>query len=134
MDTHWLRIPHPHPYPSTPLVVATVAVSAAFVGACGVDTAPREILRSEQLSKSTFAGTWPVVPESGLLACDTSQANAITFTPTGSSTTYAVNSDALTQAPREGWSDTTMIATGADWRSFIDAGMKLCSDIAMANG
>ena len=68
-------------------VAAFVVLSSAFVPACGASADP-QFVQSEQVSKSTFKGTWPVTPDSGVLACDSSKANSVTFTPTDSNTTY----------------------------------------------
>jgi DNA-binding beta-propeller fold protein YncE len=73
-----------------------------YAAACSGDT-NAQFVHAEKVSKSTFKGTWPVIPDSGVLACDTSKDDAITFTPTGTNTTYAVNATAGTRAEQEGW-------------------------------
>ena len=107
-------------------VTAFVVLSSAFVPACGASADP-QFVQSEQVTKSTFKGTWPVTADSGVLACDSSKANSVTFTPTDSNTTYAVNGSAMGGwASKEGWADTKTIWNGENWGDFIDAGLKLC--------
>jgi len=72
------------------------------IAACGMSTDTKYV-HSETISRSTFKGTWPFIPDSGLLACDSSKGNAVTFTPTGSNTTYAENGPAVGWAAKEGW-------------------------------
>jgi DNA-binding beta-propeller fold protein YncE len=71
-----------------------------YAAACGSDA---QFIHAEQVSKSTFKGTWPVISDPGVLACDTSKDDAITFTPTGTNITYAVNAIAGSRAKQEGW-------------------------------
>ncbi|WP_375487436.1 hypothetical protein, partial [uncultured Mycobacterium sp.] len=83
-------------------VAAFAGVLAVSIAACGTST-DTQFVHSETISKSTFKGTWPFVPDSGVLACDSSKGDAVTFTPTGSTTTYAENAPAKGWAPKEGW-------------------------------
>jgi len=51
-------------------IVATVLVlSALYATACGTSTGAR--FHTEMISKSSFKGTWPPIPDSGVLACGT---------------------------------------------------------------
>jgi hypothetical protein len=84
-------------------VAAFVAVLEVSIAACGGMSTDAQFVHSETVSKSTFKGTWPFIPDSGVLACDSSKGNAVTFTPTGSNTTYAENGPAIGWAPKEGW-------------------------------
>jgi len=77
--------------------------------ACGNST--RAQSHTEEISKSTFKGTWPLIPDSGILACER---GAVTFTPTGTNDTYAMNPIAA-RAEVAGWRrDSERIRLGAD--------------------
>ena len=102
--------------------VVPLVVSAA---ACGTST-DTQFVHSEQVSKSTFEGTWPLTRDSGVLACDSSKSDAVTFTPGHDTKTYAVNKGANGWAPKEGWAEANAIWSGDDWGDFIGAGLKLC--------
>jgi hypothetical protein len=73
-----------------------------LLAACATSS-DTQFVHSEQISKSTFKGTWPFIPDSGVLACDSSKNKAVTFTPTGSTTTYAENGSATGWASKAGW-------------------------------
>jgi hypothetical protein len=102
-------------------------VVAAAAMAC-LATAPvaQAQVFSKQIDQSTFSGRWPLSSTSGVLACDTAKANSVTFTPAGSSTTYAVNGSAMSWAKSQGWPDSKEISNGENWGDLIDAGLKLC--------
>jgi DNA-binding beta-propeller fold protein YncE len=123
-------------------ITATVLVLLAlYATACGSST-DTQFIHTEEISKSTFKGTWPLIPGSGVLACDTSKGDAITFTPTGTNTTYAVNATAGSRAKQEGWQrDLQHIWLTADGgqndipgvprlplSDFINEGLKLCGN------
>jgi hypothetical protein len=78
------------------LAVTTVVVLLAVTAtACGTSTTPQTVF-GEQIDRSTFKGRRPVLPSSGMLACDSAKgAGAVTFTPSLSNTTYAVNGTAV---------------------------------------
>src|SRR5271155_2748527 len=64
-------------------ITAVLIPLTLYAAACGSDTnTDAQSIHTEEVSKSTFKGPWPVIPDSGLLACDTSKDDAITFTPT----------------------------------------------------
>ena len=48
-------------------VAAFVAALAVSIAACGMSTDTKYV-HSETISKSTFKGTWPFIPDSGVLA------------------------------------------------------------------
>jgi serine/threonine-protein kinase len=68
-----------------------------FATACGTSTGAQS--HTKEISKSTFKGTWPLIPDSGILAC---KGGAVTFTPTGTNDTYAMNPIAA-GAKEAGW-------------------------------
>jgi DNA-binding beta-propeller fold protein YncE len=68
-------------------IIATVVVLLALC-ATGCGTRVGVQSHTEEISKSTFKGTWPLIPDSGVLACED---GAVTFTPTGTKDTYALN-------------------------------------------
>lgn len=104
----------------------TFAALAALAAGCGQASEPQTVF-SAQVDKASFHGTWPVVPTVGVLACDTSKgAGAVTFTPQGSATTYAINGPALDWGKRLGWPDSKEIWDGENWGDFIDTGLKMC--------
>jgi nicotinamide mononucleotide (NMN) deamidase PncC len=78
------------------LLLAPLAFQAT---ACHTSTDANSV-HTEEISKSTFKGTWPLIPESGVLAC---RLGAVTFTPAGSNDTYAVNAIATNWAAEKGW-------------------------------
>jgi hypothetical protein len=79
-------------------IIATVLVLLAlYATACGTSTGAQ--FHTEKFSKSSFKGTWSLIPDSGVLACE---GGAVTFTPTGTNDTYAVNA---TPAMVRNWSD-----------------------------
>jgi Protein of unknown function (DUF2511) len=120
-------------------ITAVLIPLTLYAAACGSDA---QFIHAEQVSKSTFKGTWPVIPDSGVLACDTSKDDAITFTPTGTNTTYAVNAIAGSRAKQEGWQgDLQHIWLTADGgqndtpgvprlplSDFMNEGLKLCGN------
>jgi hypothetical protein len=106
------------------MIVAVVA-GTVTLGLAAAGQAEAQVF-SKQIDQATFAGQWPVTATSGVLACDTSKAKAVTFTPTGSSTTYAVNGPALDWGKSLGWPDAKQIWNGANWGDFIDTGLKMC--------
>jgi hypothetical protein len=79
-------------------IIAVMVLVTLFSTACRGDTDKHS--PTAKVSKSTFNGTWPLVPDSGILAC---QAGAVTFSPSGSNDTYAVNAIAGSKAEKEGW-------------------------------
>lgn len=123
-------------------ISATVLVLLAlYASACGSST-HTQFIHTEEISKSTFKGKWPLIPDSGVLACDTSKDDAVTFTPTGTNTTYAVNATAGTRAEQEGWqrdlqhiwltakggqSDTPGVPR-VPLSDFMNEGLKLCGN------
>lgn len=122
-------------------VAKTAAVVLGFVlvggvAACGGSTDSSDSIRSEHVSKATFAGTWPVIVEAGTLACDMSKGGSITFSPDGSTDVYAENGTAMGWAPKEGWKDfhdiwlTAPAGPGqrVDSGDFDAEGHKLCGD------
>jgi hypothetical protein len=122
-------------------ITAVLIPLALYVAACG-SNANAQFIHTEEVSKSTFKGTWPLIPDSGVLACDTSKVDAITFTPTGTNTAYAVNAIAGTKAKQEGWQrDLQHIWLTADGgqndtpgvprlplSDFMNVGLKLCGN------
>ena len=122
-------------------ITAVLIPLALYVAACG-SNANAQFIHTEEVSKSTFKGTWPLIPDSGVLACDTSKVDAITFTPTGTNTAYAVNAIAGTKAKQEGWQrDLQHIWLTADGgqndtpgvprlplSDFMTVGLKLCGN------
>lgn len=127
------------------IAVFVVALAISIAG-CGSSSTATQFVHSETISKSTFKGTWPFIPDSGVLACDSSKGNAVTFTPTGSGTTYAENGPAIGWAAQEGWepNDRHIWLTaggGQDDRpnvlrvfggDVIEEGLKLCRDATSA--
>jgi hypothetical protein len=119
-------------------IAALVALSALSAAACGTSM-DAQFVHSEEISKSTFKGTWPAIPDSGVLACDSSKGNAVTFIPAGDNTTYAVNGSASGGwAEKEGWKqfehiwltagggqDDTRGVPRVDVGDFINEGLKL---------
>ncbi len=84
--------------PAIALLITAVAT------ACGAsDTTATSSVRSEHVSKTTFKGKWPVTVDSGTLACDTTKADSITFSPDGTTDIYAEKGSAMGWAPKEGW-------------------------------
>jgi hypothetical protein len=114
------------------LIAATVALLAMSVAGCGTSTPPkRQDVFSAHLTQATFKGVWPVIPSSGVLACDSAKgAGAVTFTPDGSGTTYAINGPALDWGKDLHWPDAKQIWSGGNWGGFIDTGLKMCADKA----
>lgn len=104
---------------------ALVVLSAACTPACG-GASPPQFVHGERINKSTFNGDWPVMPESSVLACDSSKGDAVTFSPTDSNTVYAVNGLAVSWGKTEGWPNAKGIWNGENWGSFIDAGLNFC--------
>jgi DNA-binding beta-propeller fold protein YncE len=124
-------------------ITAVLIPLTLYAAACGSDTnTDAQFIHTEEVSKSTFKGPWPVIPDSGLLACDTSKDDAITFTPTGTSTIYAVNATAGTRAKQEGWQQDLqhiwLTANGdqndtpgvprVPLSDFMNEGLKLCGN------
>ncbi len=118
-------------------IIATVLVVVAlYATACHTSTDEQSI-HTEEISKSTFRGTWPLIPDSGVLACE---AGAISFTPTGTNDTYAVNAIAYNFGKQYGWrQDLEHIWLTADGgqndtqgvlrvtlSDFMNEGLKLC--------
>jgi hypothetical protein len=124
------------------VIAAFVVLTVVSAAGCGTST-DTQFVHSEQVSKSTFKGSWPVIPDSGVLACDSSKGDAVTFTPTGDHTTYAVNGAARLWVDKEGWANFEHIwltsgggqsdaprVSRVDLSDFIQAGRKLCGDMA----
>ncbi|KAA8970488.1 DUF2511 domain-containing protein [Mycobacterium sp.] len=123
-------------------IVRTVSVALVVVlGALGSagcrPEKDKQSVHTKTVSKSTFKGVWPLIPESGVLACD---AGAVTFRPTDSNDIYAVNAIAGSRADRQGWrgslehiwltaggghSDRSGVSR-VPLTDLIDAGLKLC--------
>ena len=59
---------------------------ALYATACGTSSGAQ--FHTEKISKLSLKGTSPLIPDSGVLACE---GGAVTFTPTGTTDTYAVN-------------------------------------------
>jgi hypothetical protein len=110
-------------------IAAFVVLSVMSTAACGTRSAG-EFVHSERVSKYTFKGTWPIGPDSGVLACDSAKGYAVTFTPAGTNTTYAVNGTADAWASKERWADKATISTSDNWGDVIGAGTALCEDSA----
>jgi hypothetical protein len=120
-----------------PFVASAIAVGA-ICAACGPGSDDANLIHGEHVAKATFQGTWPITSDAGTLACDATKGGSITFSPDGSSDTYAVNGTAMGWAPKEGWKDFHEIwlaNTGDDSAgpnvnsSDFDAeGQKLCSE------
>ncbi|WP_071288320.1 hypothetical protein [Mycolicibacterium llatzerense] len=115
------------------LTCAVAAVSLTLLtSGCGSKPAAPSLqtMFSAQIDKATFPGRWPVVPGSGVLACDTTKgAGAVTFTPKGSVTTFAINAPALDWGKSLGWPDSKEIGTAdAYWGDFISAGLRMCDE------
>jgi len=116
-------------------IIATVLVLSA-VCATGCGTSVGVQFHTEEISKSTFKGTWPLIPDSGVLACED---GAVTFTPTGTKDVYALNGIA-DKAKGEGrWRNLEDIWLTADGRQsdapgalrvsssdLINEGLNLC--------
>ena len=68
------------------IIAAVLVLLALCATGCGTSVGVQS--HTEEISKSTFKGTWPLIPDSGVLACEDS---AVTFTPTGTKDTYALN-------------------------------------------
>ena len=74
------------------------------LAACG--SSQSSTVRSEHIAKSAFSGDWPISVDAGTISCDLSVGGgAITFTPDGSSTVYAVNGTAMNWETDKGWKD-----------------------------
>jgi hypothetical protein len=126
------------PYLRAVLVVAFPIAVALGTSACGSGSGDANLIHGEHVAKATFHGTWPITSDAGTLACDATKGGSITFSPDGSSDTYAVNGTAMGWAPKEGWKDFHEIwlaNTGDDSAgpnvnsSDFDAeGQKLCSE------
>lgn len=103
-------------------------VAAIAVAVLTYATAPvaKAQVFSKQVDQDTFPGRWPVTADAGILACDTTRAYAVTFTPSGSETTYAVNGPALDWGKKVGWPDAEEIWNGSNWGDFIDTGLEMC--------
>jgi hypothetical protein len=92
------------------------------------------LVHSEHISKATFHGVWPVSVDAGTLTCDATKGSSITFTPDGSSDTYASNGTAMGWAPKEGWKnfrdiwldDPTGFEPKVNSSDFDAEGQKLC--------
>lgn len=126
---------------TTKKTTKNIAVSAVVVLVMLFSTACRDTdkhsVPAAKVSRSTFKGTWPLVPDSGTLACE---AGAITFRPTGSNDTYAVNAIAGSEAEKKGWQPSLehiWLTTGGGQSDrpgvprvpltdLINAGLKLC--------
>jgi hypothetical protein len=109
--------------------IIAIASLTILATACDETPAPPQTVFSAQIDKSSFQGRWPLIPAAGVLACDTSKgAGAVTFTPQGSATTYAINGPALDWAKTTGWPDSKVIWNGENWGDFIDTGLKMCND------
>jgi hypothetical protein len=104
---------------------AAVLVLASALVACGSTVAPPTVF-SQQMDQSTFRGVWPVTASSGILACDTAKGNSVTFSPSQSSTTYAVNGPSINWGKANHWPDAKEIWNGSNWGDFIDTGLKMC--------
>ncbi|OBG25295.1 hypothetical protein [Mycobacterium sp. 852002-51057_SCH5723018] len=102
--------------------------------ACGGDTHTANLVHSEHISKATFKGIWPVSVDGGTLTCDATKGGSITFTPDGSSETYASNGTAMGWAPQEGWKnfrniwldDPDGLGPKVNSRDFDAEGHRLC--------
>jgi DNA-binding beta-propeller fold protein YncE len=81
-------------------IAAAMVLSASSATACGGSIGATSSINSEEVSQSTFKGTWPVIPSAGVLACEL---GAVSFTPTDSKDTYAVNAIATNRAKEKGW-------------------------------
>ena len=68
------------------ITAAVLVLLALCATGCGASVGVQP--HTEEISKSTFKGTWPLIPDSGVLACVD---GAVTFTPTGTKDTYALN-------------------------------------------
>jgi DNA-binding beta-propeller fold protein YncE len=91
------------------IIAMVLVLIPLYATACGNSTGAQ--FHTEEISKSTFKGTWPLIPDSGILACER---GAVTFTPTGSNDTYAMNPIAA-RAEVAGWRrDSEHIRLGAD--------------------
>jgi len=115
------------------VVVASLALLAPGCGGHS-PAPPAQTVFSAQIDKTTFPGQWPVLTMAGVLACDTTKgAGAVTFTPKGSATTYAINAPALDWGKSLGWPDSKEIGTvDANWGDFIRAGLQMCDEKAGA--
>jgi DNA-binding beta-propeller fold protein YncE len=115
-------------------ITATVLVLLTLhATACSTSNGAQ--FHTEKISKSSFKGTWPLIPDSGVLACE---GGAVTFTPTGTNDTYAVNAT-VSKAKEKGWRDLEHIWLSADGgqnntpgvqrvslSDFINEGLNLC--------
>jgi len=91
------------------IIAMVLALIPLYATGCGNSTGVQ--FHTEEISKSTFKGTWPLIPDSGILACER---GAVTFTPTGTNDTYAMNPIAA-RAEVAGWRrDSEHIRLGAD--------------------
>jgi Protein of unknown function (DUF2511) len=119
--------------------LAAITLGSALivsVAACGSSTGTSSLIRTEHVSKATFAGKWPVTSESGTLACDQSKGGSITFSPDGSQDIYAENGTAMDWAAKEGWkefhdiwlADPTGAGPRVDASDFDAEGHRLCGD------
>jgi hypothetical protein len=106
-------------------VAAFVALSALSIAGSGTG-AVTQFENGEQINQSTFKGDWPATAQAGVLACDSSKGNAVTFAPNNSKTINAVDGPAVNWETKEGWPDAKEIWNGLNWGSFIDTGLKLC--------
>jgi hypothetical protein len=117
-------------------ITAVIVLVTSLSAGCRGDAAKQPV-HAATVSKSTFKGTWPLVPDSGTLACES---GAVTFNPSGSNDTYAVNAIAGSRAEKEGWRQSLehiwLTAGGgqtdrsgvprAPLTDLINAGLKLC--------
>src|SRR4029077_19509409 len=90
------------------IIAMVLVLSALYATACSTSSSAQ--FHTEKISKSSFKGTWPLIPDSGVLACER---GAVTFTPTGTNDTYAVNAPAG-EAKGKGWRDLEQIWVSAD--------------------
>jgi len=115
------------------LIAAVLVFVALYATGCGNSNTQ---VHTEKISKSTFKGTWPLIPDSGVLACES---GAVTFTSTATHDTYAVNALAAKAAgknwqpnPEHVWLTSaggrpgTRAALRASMSDFINEGLRLC--------
>jgi len=115
------------------LVVLLLAIASTVLTACGGSGALSPI-RSEHVSKDAQSGPWPFSAAGGTVTCDLTKGGAITFTPDGSRTTYAINGPAVGRQSDEGWhpikeiwlDDPTLPGAKINDGYFITEGQKLC--------
>ena len=115
------------------IIAMVLVLLALYATACSTSGGAQ--FHTEKISKSSFKGTWALIPDSGVLACE---GGAVTFTPTGTNDTYAVNATAG-KAKEKGWQDLEHIWLSADGgqnntpgvqrvslSDFINEGLNLC--------